>query len=132
MTWQDVRDLAYHFDDLVMLNKSYLPSTNHRPSRDNNREDPMELGTTTTNTERRPATPYRRPPTRSSSPSASRSSSPAPKALPKLTERMREELRRNNGCFRCQKPNAGHIARNCPGPRAATAARVTPTSSSKN
>jgi hypothetical protein len=45
---------------------------------------------------------------------------------------MREELRRSNGCFRCQKPHAGHFARNCPGPRADTAARVTPTSSSKN
>jgi hypothetical protein len=27
---------------------------------------------------------------------------------------MREKLRANNGCFRCQQFNADHIAANCP------------------
>ena len=121
MTWQDVHDLSNNFDALVMFSHR----SNRDSRRDDRRDDPMELGAAATP---RPATPSRgRSSTRPGTPVASRSSSPAPKALPKLTEEMREKLRRNKGCFRCQKANAGHIARDCPGPQAAAAARVKPT-----
>jgi hypothetical protein len=33
---------------------------------------------------------------------------------PLLSQREREELSRNNGCFYCRRPNAGHVARTCP------------------
>lgn len=44
-----------------------------------------------------------------------------------LTARERETLRASNGCFRCRRPNAGHLARDCPGnPVPARAAAVAP------
>lgn len=41
-------------------------------------------------------------------------SSPNPSGRKKLTDREREYLRKNNGCFYCRKINAGHDSRNCP------------------
>lgn len=37
-----------------------------------------------------------------------------PPRLGKLTFAEKQELMANNGCFRCRKNNAGHIASNCP------------------
>jgi len=127
LPWQDVRDLAYRYDDLVMSNRlNPAPANPPRHARDNRPSDPMELGTAAVTPRSRPATPYRgRSTSRSVSPVTSRSSSPA-KPLPKLTEETREKLRRNNGCFRCQQYNAGHIARDCPGLKISSA-RVQPT-----
>lgn len=126
MPWPDVRDLANNFDAHVM--HSYR--SNRDSHRDSRRDDPMELGAAATSRPaNRPSTSSRgRSSTRPGTPAASRSSSPAPKPLPKLTEEMRQMLRRTNGCFRCQKPHAGHQARDCPGLSAA-AARVKPTAS---
>jgi hypothetical protein len=52
---------------------------------------------------------------RSPTPGPSGSSSNRRTGLPPLSPAKRAELMANNGCFRCQKNNAGHIARNCPG-----------------
>jgi hypothetical protein len=35
--------------------------------------------------------------------------------LNKLTPEERAILRANNGCFKCRRPNAGHLAKDCPG-----------------
>ena len=110
MSWHEVRDLAYKFDDAVMSTRPR--SDDRRPSRDNRPSDPMQLGNTET---RRPSTPYRNP-SPSSTPSRSSSSNPTRDPLPPLTDALRAELRANNGCFRCRKHNAGHTARDCPGP----------------
>lgn len=32
----------------------------------------------------------------------------------KLTDKEKQQLIQNNGCFYCRKPNAGHTSRNCP------------------
>ena len=106
MTWHEVRDLAYKFDDAVM-------STRPRPDdrrfpRDSRANDPMQLGNT--ETRGRSSTPLRR------NPSANLSSATPRDPLPPLTDALRAELRANNGCFRCRKMNAGHIASSCPGP----------------
>lgn len=42
-----------------------------------------------------------------------RSTSVAPR-LSKLTDAERDNLRANNGCFKCRKANAGHTSRECP------------------
>lgn len=47
-------------------------------------------------------------------------------ALKSLTDREREHLRKNNGCFRCRKTNAGHLARDCPNSRVPTRAAAIP------
>lgn len=115
MTWHDIRDLAYKYDDAVMSRRTADPpryrDTNH--PRDNRPNDPMDLNNTEA---RRGRSPHRssshhgRSPTPYSRPSGTSAS------LPKLTDSLREELRANNGCFRCRKHNAGHLARDCPGP----------------
>ena len=103
MSWLDVRDLAYRYDDVIMSNRD--TGTNRfshspRPYRDNRSDDPMQLGNITQGY--RPSTPGSR--------------SPGSTSLPKLTPALRAELLANNGCFRCRKHNAGHFAHNCPGP----------------
>ena len=111
MTWHDIRDLAYKYDDAVMSRRLADPNRYRDPRpRDSRPDDPMELG----NTEiRRGRSPHRSDSARGRSPTPhSRSTAP----LPKLTEALRAQLRANNGCFRCRKHNAGHIARDCPGP----------------
>jgi hypothetical protein len=40
-----------------------------------------------------------------------------PRNRAQLSEREREELRRNGGCFYCRLPNAGHVSRFCPNRR---------------
>lgn len=50
-------------------------------------------------------------------------------ALKSLTDRERDHLRRNNGCFRCRKINAGHLARDCPNSRVPTRAAAIPSRS---
>jgi hypothetical protein len=125
MTWQDVRDLAYRYDDVVMMNRS-TPTIAPRYTsyRDNRRDDPMELGTASASapslrrsrdipSRGRSPSPYPRP---NSSGTPYRSATPGRRpSLPKLTEELREKLRKNNGCFRCQRMNAGHVATECPG-----------------
>jgi hypothetical protein len=127
MTWHDVRDLAYRFDDVIMTSNRDRPVnySRSRPyERDARPDDPMDLSAASTSSQRgrsisRSATLGRN---RSAAPAASSRRSPSPSAaapsrgpLPPLTDKLREELRANNGCFRCRKPNAGHVAANCPG-----------------
>lgn len=113
MTWHEVRDLAYRFDDAVMTTNASRPrSDDRRPDRDNRPNDPMQLG----NTETRGRTTHRSADhSRSSTPHRNSTASSSRDPLPPLTEALRAELRANNGCFRCRKPNAGHTARDCPG-----------------
>ncbi len=135
MTWHDVRDLAYRFDDVIMTSSRDRPVSFSRPrpyGRDPRPDDPMDLSAADTQPSRgrsafRSATPGR---SRSAASAALPRRSPSPSAtgLPPLTDKIREELRASNGCFRCRKPNAGHVAANCPGPAAAS--RSSP--SSKN
>jgi hypothetical protein len=69
------------------------------------------------NTEaRRGRSPHRSPSHHGRSPTPYSRPSGTSASLPKLTDSLREELRANNGCFRCRKHNAGHLARDCPGP----------------
>lgn len=35
-------------------------------------------------------------------------------ALKPLTDNERQYLRKNEGCFRCRKVRAGHLAKDCP------------------
>ena len=119
MKWQDVRDLAYRFDDVVMMNHRSFPSPSHRSTV---RDDPMDLSivsiprTASSSRTTSPA-PYRSGPSRSASPHPRGSSSAyTSDPIPKLTPEMRDKLMANNGCFRCRKYNAGHLARDCPGP----------------
>ncbi len=128
MSWNDVRDLAYRFDDVIMTrwNQQSAYSGLHRSRStavyDNRPDDPMDLSTAAVQTSRRrSATPYRGRP--SVEPRSPRSTSSVPR-LPKLTDELRAELRANNGCFRCRKPNAGHVAANCPGPLSAGTAAL--------
>ncbi len=140
MLWQDVRDLAYRFDDVVM--SSRFNSTGPQPSRPfpsrdtrpHNGPAPMDIGATSTEYSRgRPSSP--------GPSSRGRSSTPHPRSsansLPKLTDQERQKLIANNGCFRCRKFNAGHQARDCPGlssvsvstASASTSARQSPAAS---
>jgi len=115
MTWHDIRDLAYKYDDAVMSRRTADPpryrDTNH--PRDNRPNDPMDLNNTET---RRGRSPHRSSSHRGRSPTPYSRPSGTSAPLPKLTDSLREELRANNGCFRCRKHNAGHLARDCPGP----------------
>ena len=117
MPWQDVRDLAYRFDDVVMSSRFPFAPQPSRPSsfrdtRPSNDPSPMDLGATSTEYHRgRTTTP--------GSPFRGRASTPDPRSfaspLPKLTDQERQKLIATNGCFRCRKPHAGHQARDCPG-----------------
>ena len=122
VTWQDMRDLAYRYDDVVMMNRSTSIAPRHTSYHDNRRDDPMELGTASASSPRRSRdipprgrspSPYPRP---NSSGAPHRSTTPGRRpALPKLTAELRDKLKKNNGCFRCQRMNAGHLASECPG-----------------
>jgi hypothetical protein len=106
MSWLDVRDLAYGYDDVIMSNRDTNRFSTPRP-RDHRPDDPMQLGNVDHDRSHTP------PKTRPSTPGSHATGSTS---MPKLTPALRAELIANNGCFRCRKQNAGHRAHNCPGP----------------
>ena len=138
MAWQDVRDLAYLFDDAVMEHRyraSSYNSPNNRSRSDNRKDDPMDISTLLTQlASLRTSAPSPHPHHRSSNPGHSRphTSGTAGNSYPaKLTDAERTRLRASGSCFRCRQP--GHHVSDCPLNKAASKSRfASPATTTKN